>query len=154
MSAVMEPVESRHCDRTGWERGEWDHEPDRIEWRSNGFACLINRGQSGALCGYVGVQPGHPWYGQDENDVDVPDDVHGGLTYSGPCQEGGHICHVPLPGEPETVWWLGFECADGCDVMPRYGYRERGEWYSSYRDVGYVRHEVESLVRQAMEAAA
>jgi hypothetical protein len=55
-------------DKTGWAEGPWMREPDLIEWRSDGYpqlACKIQRARIGALCGYVGVPLGHPWYGLD-----------------------------------------------------------------------------------------
>jgi hypothetical protein len=157
----MEPQESRHVDKAGWPRGEWDNEPDRIEWRSGAFACLIVRSAStGALCGYVGTPPGHPWHGKDYNDeVLWGVEVHGGLTYAAPCVEGGHICHVPQPGEPDAVHWLGFDCGHSQDISPAFG---RLPGYSvvpssmgeSYKPVTYVRRQVELLANQARAAIA
>lgn len=72
--------------------GPWKDEPDRVEWRCLGFPCLIVRNNSGALCGYVGVPPAHPWHGKKYDEVGA--EVHGGLTYSRPCEEGGNICDV------------------------------------------------------------
>jgi hypothetical protein len=86
--------------------GPWDQEPDRDLWKHAGLACLVNRGPMGAWCGYVAVPPGHPAHRKHYNEVDV--EVHGGLTYSEECQ--GVICHTPKPGEPDDVWWLGFDC--------------------------------------------
>jgi hypothetical protein len=154
-------------ERARFARGPWDEEPDRIEWRHRGLPCLIVRNRMGALCGYVGLPPGHPMHGVSYNDAEVaPDEdgdtyppAHGGLTYSGSCVEGGHICHVPEPGEPEDVWWLGFDCAQGGDVVPAHApgsrldafYQELGLGSAGlfgpqvYRDVSYVRREVERL---------
>lgn len=102
-------------DRTGWPKGPWDDEPDRVEWRSHGYPALIVRSEtSGSLCGYVGVQPGHPAHGKHRDEVDVT--THGGLTYSDACR--GDICHVPAPGEPDDVWWLGFDTAHAGDYAP------------------------------------
>jgi len=104
-------------DRTGWPPGAWDNEPDRDEWRAHGFPCLIVRNRYGALCGYVGLPPGHPLHGKDYSDDETADlDVHGGLTYANAC--AGHICHVPREGEPAEVWWLGFDCGHSCDIQP------------------------------------
>lgn len=160
----MEPQESKHLDKQTWGPGPWQDEPDRVEWRTENtprLACLIVRSPSGALCGYVGVPEGHPWHGKHSNDVDA--DCHGGLSYSGPCQEGGKICHVPQAGESETVWWLGFDCAHSCDVRPGdcalydgagLGRLLRGsEDYSSYKSIAYVRKEVERLALQAQRVA-
>ena len=80
-------------DRTGWPAGEWDTEPDRLEFRHARLPCLLARGRSGAWCGYAAVGPRHPLYGQACDGVEI--DVHAGLTYSGACD--GHICHVPAP---------------------------------------------------------
>jgi hypothetical protein len=116
---------------------------------------------SGALCGYVGVPLGHPWHGKDRDEVDA--DAHGGLTYEGLCQEGPEdstICHVPAPGEPEPLYWLGFDCAHAWDVSPAMDARMAtlghppsrfGEEY--YRTTAYVKAECASLAQQAAEAA-
>jgi hypothetical protein len=165
-------AESNHADKATWRRGEWDNEPDRIEWRWQGpprLACLIVRGPSGALCGYVGVPPGHPYHGKEYNGLDV--DVHGGLTYAEACVEGGHICHVPQPGESDEVWWLGFDCAHSGDFSGmKYGPEDPAvverpdlfgggprltSWggYERYCSVAYVRHEVERLAQQLCRVA-
>ena len=64
-------------DRRNWAAGPWDREPDRKEWRhETGIPCLIVRGPMGALCGYAGVAPGHPWHGKDYSDaVEVPKEI-------------------------------------------------------------------------------
>jgi hypothetical protein len=170
--SIMEPIEQTYIDKSEWQRGEWDNEPDRIEWRFEGtprLACLIVRGPSGALCGYVGVPPGHPWHGKDYNDVDV--NVHGGLTFARGCDEGGKICHVPLEGESPDVWWLGFDCAHSGDfygmqygpehplVLKNPGLFGGGprmtSWggYERYCTVRYVRREVELLAEQCARVA-
>lgn len=141
----QEQIDAYKCDRSEWGRGPWDDEPDdRVEWRSEGLACLMVRNYSGAWCGYVGVPPGHPWHGVNYNDVDAI--VHGGLTYSDRC--AGHICHVPSEGEPHDVWWLGFDCFHSGDKPPL-----GRPWFpgGTYRDARYVRSEVNGLARQARE---
>lgn len=153
-------TETRFVDRGGWKSGPWDAEDDRYEWRSEtGLPCLILRSNgTGALCGYVAVPPGHLLHGADYSDLEehggVEIEVHGGLTYSDRC--AGRICHVPAPGEPDDVWWFGFDCAHGWDVCPMHDatYRRFGMAPSPffegryYRDVAYVRAEVERLARQ------
>jgi hypothetical protein len=118
---------TRDRDRTSWGPGPWKDEPDKLQWtdEQTGLPCLIVRNRSGALCGYVGVPPGHPAYEVDYDNVRVGDDdwpdVHGGLTYSDHCQAGAEedaICHVPEPGEPDHAWWLGFDCAHAFDYVP------------------------------------
>jgi hypothetical protein len=49
--------------------------------------------------------------------------VHGGLTFADSCsdevrEDGGGICHIPYPGRPADVWWLGFDCAHCDDLSP------------------------------------
>jgi hypothetical protein len=109
----MQPTEERYIDKSDWGPGPWQEEPDRIEWRSHGLPCLIVRQKHhGALCGYVGVPEGHPCFGA-EGFSGEPDylDVHGGITFGAPRVAGSKICHVAQPGEPEHVYWLGFDCA-------------------------------------------
>lgn len=149
---MTETVE-HEVDRTGWPSGEWDLEPDRVEWRSEaGLPCLILRNDMGTLCGYVGVPPGHPWHGQDHDDVSAS--VHGGLTYGAFCT--GHICHLPRPGEPAEVYWLGFDCGHAGDLIPRFGPVFRLSYHldlgMAYRNLAYVTAEVECLAAQAAAA--
>lgn len=102
-----------------WGEGPWQGEPDRVEWRNPampGIVMLTQRNGHGAWCGYVGVPPGHPAHGKGWSDIDGKLSVHGGLTYGEACS--GHICHVPDPGEPEHLWWLGFDCNHGGDYAP------------------------------------
>jgi hypothetical protein len=146
MSGPVEHV----INRLNWAPGPWDEEPDRLEWRTGvGYPGLIVRGQLGALCGYAGLPPGHPCHGIGYEDVPSIE-VHGGLTYGDACQ--GPVCHVPSPGEPDDVWWLGFDCAHYLDCVPgmtpMYMRSDRG---LVYRDVEYVRNEVEALARQLWE---
>lgn len=150
----MQPENLNHVvDKGGWAAGPWHQEPDRVDFRHAGFACLMLRDEhSGVWCGYVGVTATHPAYGQHCGDVDV--EVHGGLTYGAAC-DGSHVCHVPAPGEPDDLFWLGFDCNHGGDIAPgmdarmqRYGRPELRFGGEAYRDLAYVRHEVESLADQ------
>jgi hypothetical protein len=145
-------AEPKVIDKTGWPNGPWMTEPDRKEWRRAGFPCLIRRvSHSGALCGYVAVPPGHPWHGKSYDDIEA--DVHGGLTYAAACR--GDICHVPAPGEPDDVWWLGFDHAHAWDRMPGTEARNPnlGAFDGSvYRDMTFVTAGVEALADQAAVA--
>lgn len=172
----METKEYRTVDKSEWGDGAWREEPDKLQWPdpTTGLPCLIVRSASGALCGYVGVPDSHPWYQKsyrapigDCNDDCYCDShwthnvaskitIHGGLTFSDSCadaQDGSqHICHVPGPGEPDHVWWFGFDCAYAGDLPPKYhalfpGLREL-EIFETYRDAGYVREEVTRLAQQ------
>jgi hypothetical protein len=130
-----------------WGIGPWDNEPDRVEWRTAaGYPALARRNSHfGFWCGYVAVPPGHPWHGQE----DIPAEVHGGITYTHQC--AGDICHVPGPGEPDDVWWVGFDCGHASDLHPAgpltFLSRE------VYRDLEYVKAQAEALAAQAKEQA-
>ncbi len=157
--------------------GPWMTEPDKVVWKTAaGLPGMIVRNKSGNLCGYVAVTKGHPCYEDSylsryEKDADGEDDynrplpnpvddlrVHGGITYGNKC--GGHICHVPEPGDPDDVWWLGFDCAHSgdwswSDAAPylkdlrKLPAPDGSPWPADvYRDLSYVRHEVESLAEQ------
>ncbi len=139
--------------RLDWPSGPWDNEPNRVEWRSLGFPCLILRSEFGSLCGYVGVPPGHPAHGLKKDEVDVR--VHWGLSYGAGCD--GNVCHIPDPGEPDNMWWFGFDCAHAFDVIPRFA--KVLDWDKlmpktvrgmdvAYRDIAYVRAGVELLALQ------
>lgn len=143
-------------DRSKWANGEWDQEPDRAEWKDelSGLTCLAKRTRDGHWCGYVGLPPAHPWHGKNYSDLEVS--VHGGLTYAEECQHDDRpmrerVCHLPEPGEPEHLYWLGFDCAHLDDISPSRP-RESGPM-AGYRDLGYVRLECADVARQAHEAA-
>lgn len=134
-----------------WGRGPWDHEPDRIEWEHAGFDCLAIRNIMGVWCGYVAVPAGHPLYRIDYNRADNFVKVHGGVTYSDKC--AGHICHIPKPGRPDDVWWIGFDCGHSQDIIPAFIDMHINEikkivFKAQYRDIGYVRREVNRLAEQ------
>lgn len=140
--------------RATWPSGPWDDEPNRVQWKTRtGLDALMVRNHMGAWCGYVGVPPGHPLHGVQYNDAyDVLDtDVHGGLTYSDACAE--HICHIPAPGEPDALWWLGFDCAHSGDLLP--GMLVHA-WlqHASYRTQAYVRDHCERLAESIAAAVA
>lgn len=143
--------EYRTIDKSGWPRGEWDQEPDKAQWKdpATGLHCLIVRNSMGALCGYVGVPASHPLHGVGYDEVSIDARVHGGLTYSDRCDPrgeedpGSHICHVPEPGDPDDVWWFGFDCSHYGDYMPAPGYAMLNS--GRYRNVEYVRGEIADL---------
>lgn len=152
-----------HIDRSRWPPGEWDGEPDKVQWkdRDTGVPCVARRGRRGNWCGYVGVAPGHPWHGIGWSDLPGYPSVHGGLTFAGGCQKGAPeetICHIPGPGEPEHLWWFGFDCAHAWDYSPddkvyevAHGYPFTVSADQSYRTLGYVRSQCAQLARQIKE---
>lgn len=151
----MQTKEWSFVDKSAWQRGVWDAEPDKIQWMTTaGLPGLIVRNGGGALCGYVGVADGHKYFSVEYGDCDV--EVHGGLTFSDFCQPNHEhgICHTPDSGEPDRVWWLGFDCSHLWDVTPAYhgtALYGRNDPNASYRAIAYVRGEVESLARQLSE---
>lgn len=151
------------CDRSKWPAGEWDGEPDKVQWKdpATGIDCLAKRNYLlGHWCGYVGVAPTHPWHGKYSDSMDV--DVHGGLTYARECEEGDPeltVCHIPAPGEPEHLWWLGFDCAHCNDYSPENAARGRSKgcpWTigpdEKYRTLDYVRRQCAKLAAQIAAA--
>lgn len=170
----MEIQEARKIDKSTWGDGPWQSEPDRIEFRHKGLPCLMLRTEHmGNWCGYVAVPPEHPWHSKGYTDCTkkwkcresktdgyckhTPEhllNVHGGITYSNQC--AGHICHVPQPGEPDNVKWFGFDCAHGGDGMPGMAGHLTNEdnfFSRGYKDVAYVRREVERLADQLKAVA-
>lgn len=137
---------------------EWDNEPNRLEWESNGLKCLMRRGGGGAWCGYVGVTGIHPAYGigysGDESPVgckvqDIA--VHGGLTFAEQGDGDGE------DGWPAGYWWFGFDCAHSHDLIPRWTdmarlFEDIGGG-RTYRNVAYVQRETERLAAQLAHIA-
>ncbi len=141
---VMVDPGSLYSDRSDWSRGPWDNEPDRVEWRSEGGPCLVLRGPVGAWSGYIGVNPGHPWH----NKTDLEVDVHGGITYAAANEDQ----LLGFPAFASDLWIVGFDCAHVFDTIPKYN-RGLGLGMGTYRDLDYVRAEVENLAKQARNAA-
>jgi hypothetical protein len=137
-------------------RGPWVDEVNRLEWEAYGLPCLITRNTLlGHLCGYVAVPPAHPLHGLDCDEACQRAGlvVHGGLNYAQRCD--GRVCHVAKPGEPDDVWWFGFHCATGFDLLPYLCPRiSRGaREMMRYRDMNFVRVECEALALQLLAAA-
>lgn len=153
------------ADRSGWLPGPWDGEPDKVHWKdaATGMDCLAVRNRHrGNWCGYVAVQESHPAFGRGYGDVDA--EVHGGLTFADFCQEtagpGEGICHVPYPGDPDRVWWLGFDCAHAWDYSPSdyaSSQNEGGFWRiqsdQSYKTLGFVKAHCRKLAAQLAKDA-
>jgi hypothetical protein len=98
-------------DRTGWDSGLWDDEPDAAEWTTApGYRAHARRAMGlGHWCAYVEVPRGHPWWRTEHTALKPPlagdDCPHGGLSYDGPTDEPG-------------TWWLGFDCVHPRDYAP------------------------------------
>jgi hypothetical protein len=164
----MQTREYRTIDKSAWGPGEWQSEPDKVQWRdeATGLPCLaVRHTRAGHWCGYVGVSDGHPYYGKDYggctlaptcgeewcgHTVESMLDAHGGITFAAQCQpgedEGRGVCHVPEPGEPDHVWWLGFDCAHSGDVSP--AYERHFDHYATYRPLDFIKRECAKLAAQ------
>jgi hypothetical protein len=159
----VKTIELNIVDKTVWGRGDWLSEPDKVQWedQETGLPCLAVRNPTmGHWCGYVGVSEGHPFFNIEYNTGDpAPDcvlEIHGGIAFSDFCQEWHEeprICHEPEPGEPDRVWWLGFDCAHHGDMSPgsasvlkRAGFS--GFTDESYKSLEYVKGECRSLAEQ------
>lgn len=176
------PMDHAEKKRWAHVRGPWSNEPDRVEWRDEKtrLPCIALRVPwSGHWCGYVGVGPDHPWHGKDysqavgehTDDCDVANgwcyshspcgltNVHGGLTFAGACQPYNEkhsehrVCHTPEPGEPDEVWWFGFDCAHAWDRTP-YDYASGSSMRGGYyKDLDFVRGECARLADQLAQRA-
>ena len=153
----MKTLEYTTVDKSEWGDGPWQKEPDKRQWldEQTGLPCLIVRGPSGSLCGYVGVSQSHPDFQKGYDDVDV--DVHGGLTFADHCMKSpdpAHgICHLVEDGEDDCVWWLGFDTAHYMDYSPetRAQLGRVGLSFNDskiYRDIEYVTSQIKDLARQ------
>ena len=166
----MDGPKTHDIDKSEWPEGPWTYEPDRVDFEHLGLPCLALRNSMGGWCGYVGVPPGHPMHRFEynqclqsceepycEHSPDCLVSAHGGLTYSGACS--GVICHVPKPGEPDDVWWFGFDCGHSGDLLPsmiRLQRRVEKEMdihleyvlRETYRDLPYVEQEIRQLAEQ------
>ena len=151
----------------GWPAGPWDGEPDKVQWpdAATGLPCLAVRNpRFGNWCGYVGLPPGHQMHGKGCSDDGLDFDVHGGLTFAAPCSPGDDetqgICHIPAPGEPDHVWWFGFDCAHAWDFSPQDVKYEAERGYpftimadQQYRTLAYVRQQCVALAAQVASVA-
>ena len=159
--------------------GPWAAEPDKVSWidPATELPCIMRRGTSGELCGYVGVGSDHPMYGMAADAL--PHDpailAHGGITYAEPCEEREppevSVCHVPQVVHaryaplatdfdasgwrpeikmPHDLWWFGFSCNKSYDFVPsRDAERVKStETGRTYRDERYVVAETTSLAAQ------
>lgn len=149
-------------ERSGWDAGPWDGEPDRETFAEEctGIACVLLRNKLGAWCGYVEVPPGHPWHGVDfaaakAAPEGIPEpDVHGGATFSSPFR-GDWMCVGELEQRSaDGSSWIGFDCSHGGDVVPgllafkRRMWGDQGNDFETYKTIDYAREETKKLARQ------
>jgi hypothetical protein len=171
---MKEEAKEYKVDKSEWPDGPWKEEPDRVDFVHAGYACLLLRhARMGYWCAYVGIDNAHPLYEHHPlHENRLFDGLDGDLNYGDHCN--GVICHVPAPGMPEGVWWLGMDFGHAFSLCPGLVHRERQMEERSpelremrerlerdappfmrevYRDVAYVRHETEALAEQLRERA-
>lgn len=127
--------------RKHWEPGVWDTEQDEYQWKDGdtGYQCRIVRTEVGALCGYVAVDPTHPYFKKDYDEPGLKYlEVHGGVTFAD-----------NQPGFPTDMWWIGFDCAHYKDYFPAMPTPMRH--FSVYRTAAYVREQCQHLALQLKE---
>jgi hypothetical protein len=103
---------------------EWELEPNEVTFVSHGYWCEIKRHDSlGHLCGYVLLGKKHPYWNLNQDFA-----VHGGLTY-------------------EDGIKVGFDCGHAGDMSPHARLRNY-RFEETYRNVAYVKEQVENLAAQ------
>lgn len=110
-------------------------------FKYRGMFCLMQRGFSMSLNGYVGIASGHPLYGKNGDDLEV----HGGITFDGPYAPG---LYNNALGD---LWWFGFDTSHYRDLAPvqfTIDGREYIDKIATYKDFNYVRSEVIKLADQ------
>jgi hypothetical protein len=155
----MKNMEWTFFDKSDYPDGPWKNEPDKMQWTDEitGMPCLMHRSEfTGALCGYVGVTEKHPLFQMDPVKAGEILDVHGGITFGSMCagmQENGNgICHVADAGEPDHLYWFGFDCSHYEDFQPRsmmhsFGLARMMHGHV-YRDIPYIKEQCALLARQ------
>ncbi len=115
------------------------------EYKLYGIPCRIIRNYSGCWCGYVSLSKNHQDYKNQDN-IESIYDVHGGITFNKYWDIEGSIYNSYI--------WLGFDCAHSGDICPiksYSSYRVQNHNDSVYRDIHYVKTEVDKLAKQVFD---
>ena len=132
------------------------------EFEHAGLVCEIHLTSMGHYCGYVAVEPDHPWFGLGYNDkVSVSDAVFGRridadkvgvinlFLATGARQDALPIVlavdvhgglTVAQKDKARDLWWFGFGCAHSGDG--------RSEGQPGWKDRAFVEAECRSLAEQ------
>lgn len=133
--------------------GAWAKEPDFIKWKVYNLDCVMIRDMRlGMWRGFVGVPKNHKGFNKSFADMINEDwglsiDVHGGISTTGKLPQK----HKDLN---KNLWWIGFECTQGEDLMPLVKIDKSDPLLSqianmqSYKDVKFARKETNSLAKQ------
>jgi len=140
--------------------GPWTFEADRLAWvdGNTGMHCVILRAERGGhLCGYVGVEIGHPLFGWDHRDIPpgLGVHVHGGIGYSDLSDEDGPeavaVRQLRIGDVDDPRWWFGFSCDQPSDLLP--GAAAGGDDYRGAQPVGAVYRGEDYLLGQCTALA-
>ncbi len=102
----MKTIEYRTLDRTEWQRGQWDSEPDKKQWldEATGLPCLIVRQrEAGHLCGYVGVPKSHPLHGKPERQLIAVTDAMRDVEYDQQTTSIFALLGQAVRGDDQTI---------------------------------------------------
>jgi len=130
-------------DKSKWAKGKWNEEPDAVifTYADEGYkvpCCLVRHKKEGHWQGYVGVDPKHPFYGEDYHTLNKV--LHNKvLTYS----DGS----LEFPNKFSGYYWFGFDMGHYGDLIPKditkdsfikrlFGIKTKTE--GIYRDIDYV----------------
>ena len=132
-------------DKLTWNNGEWKNEQDYYYWidETTLLNCLVARKVLGNLCGYVGLPEANKFYGLDYKQIEskLAHSIHGGLTYS----DFGNELILHKSKEESNLWWVGFATSEPGDLIPNYNGFKYDNRIETYKDVKYVKKEVEKL---------
>lgn len=129
-------------------RGEWRNEPDRAEWLSSGFVCVVSRHVEGYLRGFVAMPPRHPMWGLPVEDLRVMLEVHRGITFAALADDDQLRCSLPVDSQAE-LWFVGFDCNQLGDFSPSDALSGgQPSPARPYRNFRYVVEQVERIVNQ------
>ena len=123
----------------------WQNEPSGFTITAFDFPIRGVRGPMGHWCGYVGVPPSHPLYGQEYSDnvpcppevMERPTDIDevgvinlflaafkhkewgdGYAPMTLVFHVHGGLTWTGFHGDERDFWWIGFDCAHAGDLIP------------------------------------
>ena len=123
-------------------------EPD-LCWWDDPLPCLAARDMFlGCWRGFVGLGNDHSYHGRElpellriEGGLDVLTSAYGGVCWAGFLPEK---CNE----HSDRLWWLGIETNHGEDVMPLLKLDAAISGGRTYKDLHFVRREVNGLARK------
>ena len=159
MSDTSHPSQPLHrhefttVDKSDWGPGPWQDEPDKVAWvdPDTGLDCMAKRHE----------RLGDPYLRAEAERHPHGDrawllkrlERQGGMAFEEwvEDQRPHRVCHVPPPGQPEEVWWFGFDCAHLGDHSPGVNGSFPSPADDEYRSLFYVERRVAELACQLAE---